>query len=42
METFWVLVGQGNNKQVCVTVHALIPAFNLLIVIQMRFPEKKK
>ena len=41
MESFWVLAGQGNNKQVCVTAHTLIPDFNLLIVIQIRFAEKR-
>lgn len=42
MESFGVLVGQGNNKHVCVTAHDLIPDFNSLIIIQIRFPQKKK
>ena len=41
MESFCVSAGQGNNKQVCVTVRALIPADNSLIV-QIRLPGKKR
>lgn len=41
MKSFHVSAGQGNNKQVCVTVHALIPADNSLIV-QIRLPGKKR
>lgn len=41
MSVWWkvsgVLVGQGNNKHVCVAVRDLILDFNSLIVIQMRF-----